>query len=147
MAGFEVRRLVPADPSEVWRVVTSFGDYSRWLPLTTVETDDGPPEVGWSFTGITGVGGARFRDPMTLTEWCPPVGGRPGFFAVRKTGRVLAGSARVEVRPVPAGTVLVWWEQIILQPVALGRLLAPVTDRVGAVAFGRAVTAMVRTGP
>lgn len=143
MGVFELRRVVPAPVPVVWRVVTDFAGYGRFLPLTTMATDDGPPRVGWSFTGLTGVGPLRLPDTMHLTHWQPPVhAAGTASFAVVKTGPVLAGWARVGLAPAAQGTLVRWREEIVPRPAALGRLAGPLLDPGNAALFRRALRRM-----
>lgn len=146
MGSITVRRRVRATPDVLWAVVTDVANYGRWVPATVMVTDPGTPRVGWAFAGHTGLPGWRFADPMVVEEWAPPRPGRVGTFAVRKRGRLLAGWARVQVRPtgVDGETDLHWTEEIIVRPLPLGRVLAPLTDLGTRWLFGRASAAMGR---
>ncbi len=144
MGTFTIERTVDARPSQVWEVVTDWAGYARWMPLTTMRLDEGPTQVGWSFAGVTGLGRLRFTDAMRITAWAPPAEAGPGAFRLIKVGRLLAGWAEVSVLPVTGSTQtrLLWRENIVIRPTPLGRLLAPLTDRVNKVLFARAVDAM-----
>ncbi len=139
-----IERTVAAPPAQVWDVVTDWAGHARWIPLTTMRLDPGPTEVGWSFAGLTGVGRLRFSDAMRITAWSPPAEAGTGTFRLVKVGRLLAGWAEVTVLPVAGGrqTRLLWQENIVIRPTFLGRLLAPLTDRINRVLFGRVVDAM-----
>ena len=142
-----VRRTIDAPLQQVWDVVSDFASYGRWIPLTTMVTDPAPIRVGWGFAGRTGLGPVGFLDSMLVTVWEPPhapdlVRAR---FAIRKTGRVLAGWAQVgAVTRADGLTDLTWTEEIIPRPEFLGRLLAPLADPVTSRLFGRAVAGMAR---
>lgn len=144
MGTFVIERTVAAPPAQVWDVVTDWAGYAHWIPLTTMRLDPGPTQVGWSFAGLSGVGRLRFSDAMRITAWSPPEGAGTGTFRLVKEGRLLAGWAEVTVLPVAAGrqTRLLWRENIVIRPTILGRLLAPLTDRLNKVLFGRVVDAM-----
>ena len=45
MASVHLVRRSTATPSALWRVVTDFAAYDRWMPLTTVRCDEGPPRA------------------------------------------------------------------------------------------------------
>jgi len=148
-----VRRTVDAPVMRVWQTVTDFAAYGRWIPLTRMRTDPGPPRVGWGFGGFTGLGPVGFLDPMLLTVWEPPIDDAShARFGVRKTGYVLTGWAEVTLEPRDAGTrtQLTWSEEIVPRPVQVGRLLARVSDPVTARLFGHVVdgmaTSAVRAG-
>lgn len=128
----------------MWDVVTDWAGYSRWMPLTTMRLGQGPTGVGWSFAGLTGVGALRFADVMLITAWAPPDREVPGVFRLVKVGHLLAGWAEVSVLPLAGGkkTRLLWRENIVIRPTFLGRLLAPLTDRLNKALFIRVVNAM-----
>jgi len=144
MGTFVIERVVAAPPAQVWDVVTDWAGYARWMPLTTMRLDHGPTGVGWSFAGVTGIGRLRFSDVMRVTDWVPPSEARPGLFRLVKVGRLLAGWAEVSVQPLHGGdqSRLLWRENIIVRPVAAGRLLAPLADRFNKALFTRVVDAM-----
>ena len=125
MGAVEVRRIVPTALGAVWDALTDFGAYGRWIPLTSMRTDPPPVRLGWGFAGFTGLG---------------PV----ARFAVRKTGRVLCGWAAVELTATDTGgTEVVWREEIVPRPEPLGRLVAPVSERITARLFAEALDRML----
>lgn len=145
MPAVEIQRTVATPVDRVWATLTDYAAYGRWIPLTTMRVDPPPTRVGWGFAGKTGLGPVGFLDSMLLTRWEPPTDGG-GRFAVRKTGRVLAGWADVTVEPTEAGgSVVTWREEIVPKPEALGRLIAratdPVTHRLFATALDRMLAA------
>lgn len=141
MGTFEIERLVAVPPQQVWDVITDWAGHARWIPLTTMRLDQGPTRVGFSFAGLTGIGRVRFADVMRITDWAPPTENGPGEFRLVKVGRLLAGWAEVSVHPVQGGeqTRLLWRENIVIRPVLLGRLLAPLADRVNKAMFARVI--------
>lgn len=87
------------------RAEDAFARVTRWedhaVPLTTVHrTTDG-------FTARTGVGPIGFDDPMRITAWDPP-----RRVAIEKYGRVVLGSAEIEVATVEDGSVVTWREEL-----------------------------------
>lgn len=144
MGTFAIERIVAAPPRQVWDVITDWAGHARWIPLTTMRLDQGPTRVGWSFAGLTGVGRLRFSDAMRITDWAPPSDTGPGAFRLVKVGRWLAGWAEVSVLPIAGGehTQLLWRENIVIRPIALGRLLAPVADRFNKAMFARVIDHM-----
>jgi len=143
MPAIEVRRTVATQLDPVWETLTDYGSYGRWIPLTRMRVDPGPVRLGWGFGGFTGLGPVGFLDSMIVVRWEAPAEGRARF-AVRKTGRVLAGWADVSLTSTTAGgTDVVWREEILPRPEALGRLIAPVTDGLTARLFGRTLDAML----
>lgn len=145
MGAFAIERIVAVPPGQVWDVVTDWAGYARWIPLTTIRRDQGPTGPGWSFAGLTGVGRFRFADEMRVTQWSPPAESGQGMFGLVKVGRLLAGWAEVRVLPFAGGqqTRLLWRESIVLRPVFLGRLLAPLMDPLNKALFSRVIDAMV----
>jgi uncharacterized protein YndB with AHSA1/START domain len=144
MGTFVIERIVAVPPRQMWGIVTDWAGYARWMPLTTMRLDQGPTRVGWSFAGLTGLGRVRFSDVMRVTEWAPPAETGAAAFRLVKVGRLLAGWAEVSVQPIAGGeqTRLSWRENIVIRPVALGRLLAPLIDRLNRAVFARVVDAM-----
>lgn len=143
MAPVEVRRTVPTPLAAVWDTLTDFAAYGRWIPLTSMRTDPPPARLGWAFGGFTGLGPVGFLDSMLVVKWEPPADGHARF-AVRKTGWVLAGWADVRMNASEAGgTEVVWREEIVPRPLALGRLAAPASDRVTSRLFADALDRML----
>ncbi len=140
-----VERTVARPLAEVWDAVSDVAGHR--LPLTTVRTDPGPPRVGWRFSGVTTLGPLRFSDDMIVTRWHPP--GSPGWedsaqYAVVKVGRVLGGWAEVTLsEPQQGWTQVVWREEIVPHPHALGRLARPLVDGAVRAMFSRAVDTML----
>ena len=157
MPTVHVVRHTPAPPAAVWEVLTDFGAHGRWMPLTTMRLEAGRPRLGWSFTGLTGVGPIRFSDPMVVTGWAPPGGrdrddstdGRAGGDLARgelrvvKTGWLLGGWIHVTVQQDGTGSRLVWHEELTVRPLPGKRLTAPVVRRVATWLYGRAVDGML----
>jgi hypothetical protein len=143
VAPVDVRRTVPTPLGAVWDTLTDFGAYGDWIPLTSMRTDPPPVRLGWGFGGFTGLGPVGFLDSMLVVKWEPPADGAARF-AVRKTGRVLAGWADVRLTATDAGgTEVLWREEIVPRPEPLGRLAAPATDRVTTRLFAAALDRML----
>jgi carbon monoxide dehydrogenase subunit G len=137
MAAVTVERVVPRPIEAVWAIVSDLAGHR--VPLTRIDTDPGPTHIGWGFVARTGVGRVRFADRMVVTRWQPPVDGAAEF-AIVKTGRWLSGWASVRVVDIGAGeTRLTWREEIVPHPYAVGRLIAPLTDRAVLAIFRQAV--------
>jgi hypothetical protein len=137
---------VAAPASAVWAAMTDWPRHSHWVPLTTVRTLTARPDaVGARFVGRTGVGRLAFDDPMEVTEWLAPGGGRPGRCAVRKLGRLVRGTAAFDVAPVDADRTLVVWEyDLRLAPERVTRPFGPLIARAGRPAVTAALRAMGR---
>jgi uncharacterized protein YndB with AHSA1/START domain len=143
VAPVEVRRTVATPLGAVWDTLTDFGAYGRWIPLTSMRTDPLPVRLGWAFGGFTGLGPVGFLDSMLVVTWAPPHDGEARF-RVRKTGRVLRGWADVRLEATASGgTDVVWREEIVPRPEALGRLAARATDRVTSRLFADALDGML----
>jgi carbon monoxide dehydrogenase subunit G len=144
MGAFAIERIVAAPPAQVWDVITDWASYARWMPLTIMRLDQGPTAIGWSFAAVTGVGRLHFSDVMRITDWAPASDAGPAAFRLVKVGHLLAGWAEVSVSPVAGGeqTRLLWREKIVIRPILLGRLLAPLSDRFSKALFARVVEAM-----
>ncbi len=140
-----VERQLQRPLAAVWAVVSDVAGHE--LPLTTVHTDPGPPAVGWRFVGISALGPLRLADRMVVTRWVPPEPGRDtAEYAVVKTGRLLAGWAEVSLSRLPGepgGTRVRWREQIDVHPLAIGRLVRPLSDLAVRRMFERAVDRML----
>ncbi|WP_270887510.1 SRPBCC family protein [Pedococcus sp. 5OH_020] len=144
MASLSLYRTTTAPPAALWDVVTDFGAYGGWMPLTRMRLDDGEPRVGWGFSGSSGIGPVGFSDSMLLTEWEPPRGGQAGMFRVVKTGRVLGGGVAARVEPDPRGSRLEWHVDVVIRPLPFKRALAPAAVRGTEWLYGRALDAMIR---
>ena len=144
MGTFAIERVVAVPTQQVWAVITDWAGHARWIPLTTMRLDRGPTRIGFSFTGLTGIGRLRFADVMRITAWSPPSEAGPGEFRLIKVGRLLAGWAEVSVQPLQDGeqTRLIWRENIVIRPTYLGRLLSPLTDRINKAMFTRVIADM-----
>lgn len=142
MAGLHLRRECRAPAAVLWDVVTDFGAYGAWMPLTRMETEPAPPGLGYAFTGRSGLGPLGFDDSMLVSAW-EPAGADGGRFRVVKTGRVLGGWVDVRVEPVGQGSRLDWREDVVVRPLPLKRAFAPLVSRGSAWLYGRALDAMV----
>jgi carbon monoxide dehydrogenase subunit G len=141
---FTVRREVSAPADDVWRRLVDWPSHGRWVPLTSVRvTSSGPPGIGTTFVGRTGLGPLSFDDPMTVTQWEPPTAGRPGRCTVRKTGRVVLGGAEVTVTGTGDRRCTVeWTETADVAGVRRLPLAERLTALVGTVAFRRMLARM-----
>lgn len=139
MGVFEIARTVRADRARVFDVVSDFRRHGDYIPLTTMVTDDGPAGAGWRFTGRSGIGPLVLVDRMEITAWEPD-----RFFRIDKRGPVLDGWAEARLSDDGPHTRLVWTEEIVPRPAALGRRLAPVLDPANRWMFSRALDRMAR---
>jgi uncharacterized protein YndB with AHSA1/START domain len=138
MARVRSARYIPTDPQRVWALVTDWSAHGRWIPFTEVRIDADSPAssgLGTRFTGRSQLGPIVFDDPMTVTEWRPPLAGRPGKCRLVKAGPWLTGWAEIEVSSAPQGTRVVWTEDV--QARWTPRVADPVVAVVGSMLFGR----------
>lgn len=146
MALFTVRREVAAPAERVWATLTDWPAHGRWVAFTAVRTTSERPDgVGASFLARTGVGPIGFDDPMTVTHWQVPTSTEPGSCTVRKTGRVVLGSATFVVRPAgPTRCLLEWSEDVEVAGVRRLPLAGLASRLVGGLVFGSVVRRMAR---
>lgn len=151
MAPFVVRRIVHTPTERVWGVLSDFAGHGRWMPMTTVRTDAGPPQAGWSFTAITGYGPFILRDRMTVDLWEPPERAhpsRPARYRVTKHGPILLGWANVQVTSLggvlgPSTTEVVWTEDLRLRSPLLGRAMSSLLQPLGRLTYGVVIDRML----
>lgn len=117
MAVFLVECDTALAPGEAWRRVTAWERHDGTVPLTRVTVGTPPPTgVGTVVVARTGLGRARFADPMRVAVWEPPAGaGGSGHCRLEKAGRVVAGWAEIDVRPHGAGASVRWREDLRLR--------------------------------
>lgn len=132
--------MLPADVA--FARITDWPRHSEHIPLTKVYvTSAGPAGVGTTFVGRTGVGPIGFQDPMTVTDWEPPAGGRPGRCRLEKTGPVVLGWAEIDVYAEGNGSRVIWREEARLR--GTPRFLSRVEKMAGEWMFGRAIDRML----
>lgn len=125
-----------APASRLWSVLSSWGNHSRWVPLTRVDITKDTGGVGTIFVGRTGIGPFAFDDPMVVTDFNPPTKSEPGTCVIQKTGRLIKGYAGFTVTPLTASTCLVeWFENIEVAPVAVTRWFEPILQWLAKKAF------------
>lgn len=117
---FELELLVPGAPEEVWARLWALERHTEAVPLTVVR---GPAlRAGSSFVARTAVGPVGFDDVMEVRAWDPP-----HRAVVAKVGRVLGGSIEARLVADPAGTRLLWRQEVAATgvPDVLARLVVP----------------------
>ncbi len=146
MTRFVATVEVGAPVADVWERLVDWPAHGRWIPFTQVRVLTARPDgVGARFVGRTALGPLGFDDPMEITEWIAPAGGRPGRCAVRKLGRVVRGTAAFDVAAVgPDRALVVWEEDVQVPPVPLTRLFSPLIAVAGRLAFTASLRAMGR---
>ncbi|GIG22689.1 hypothetical protein Cch01nite_34130 [Cellulomonas chitinilytica] len=118
MSEVRVTRTLPVAADEAWALLTDVRNHARWIPWTRVETD-GPPALGTRVVAVSGPfargGGRGIVDRMRVERYDPPTDGGVGVATFVKVGRVLRGSARIEVVAAgPASSQVGWVEDVHL---------------------------------
>ena len=133
---------MPGSAVAVWELLTDWPAHSRWVPATTVTVLEDCGGVGTRFVGRSHLGPVGFDDPMTVTEFVPPTATTAGRCGIRKTGRVVLGTAGFTVAPTGARTSAVeWWEDVTVAPARLTRWVEPLIARAGSMSFERVLRA------
>ncbi|PZG90195.1 hypothetical protein C1I97_30675, partial [Streptomyces sp. NTH33] len=77
MVTFSLERTAPLPVDEAWRRLTRWSRHADTVPLTRItEVTPPPTRVGTVFVARSGIGPLGFDDPMEVTVWRPPAGGR-----------------------------------------------------------------------
>lgn len=137
MGTFELARTLPGTPAEVFAVVADLHAYGEFVPMTRIDGDPGPIGPGWRFDARTGPGPLALLDRMQVTHYDAPHG-----FGIVKLGPILDGWAEIDLTAEGEHTRVIWREHITVRPAAVGRLVAPLTDPVNRLLFGRALDKM-----
>ncbi|MGB3185058.1 MAG: SRPBCC family protein [Ornithinimicrobium sp.] len=137
MGSFDLARRVPANLRHTFEVFADFRSHGDFIPMTTIEADDGPIALGWRFTARTGPGPLALPDKMVVTVWDPP-----HEFRIEKLGPVLDGWAHVHFTAEGGDTRVVWRERIVVRPAPIGRGLGPVLDPLNRRLFAHALDKM-----
>ena len=145
MTRIDIRLDLPHPIDHVWGRLTDWKSHSAWIPNTVVTVTKSTAGVGTEFIGVTHIGPMRLDDPMTVTEWHPPKGGRASS-VVSKTGLVLGGTAGFTLTALDASTTrLDWFEDVYLKPNVTFWWTAPFIFAIGTIAFRSALNAFART--
>ncbi|AWK09201.1 immediate-early protein 2 [Streptomyces spongiicola] len=146
MTVFRIVRTTPLPVAEAWRRLTDWPAHAAQVPLTRISVvTEGPSAEGTLFVARTGIGPARFDDPMEIVRWEPPEGGRTGYCRLEKRGRVVLGWAEIVVRESPGGAEVTWTEELRVR--GLPGAAGPVLARAGSRVFGRVVDALLSGDP
>jgi uncharacterized protein YndB with AHSA1/START domain len=140
---FVVTREFDAPVRTVWDALVDWPSHGAWIPATTIDGEPGDPTaVGYTFTGWTGVRPIALEDRMRVTrcEWDDEAS--VGVCTVEKIGPLLGGTAGFTVRPVGAGTGLVWHEDVTVP--YLPAFLAPIAEFAGRLGFGLALRSFAK---
>ena len=145
MARFTAHREIAAPAGAAWRLITDWAAHGRWVPLTTVWVRSGDGGTGTVFVGRSGVGRAAFDDVMEVVRFEPPTATRAGTAGIVHTGRVVLGTAEVQVVPLPGDRCRVrWTEDIALISRQLSRPLLPALVLGGRLSFGHVLAQVAR---
>jgi len=116
----EVAVDVPAPAEATWSVLTDWDRQHEWALLTRTRGlgPTGGHAVGEQVHAFTGVGRLGFLDSMVVTGWDPP-----RSCTVRKTGRVVRGTAQFCVDPLgPQASRVSYRAQVELPAGRLGAI-------------------------
>lgn len=127
MAVIRMTRDTTASADAVWAVASDWSRHGDYFPLTHMSVADEPAGVGQHFTATSRLGPLAMPDPMVVTAWDPPRDGGPGSFAIRKLGKVLAGTVAFTVTPTPTGSQLTWVTDVRPAPAPLAAVSRPVS--------------------
>lgn len=143
---FTATTLATATLSRVWDTATDWPAHSRWVPLTVVTVIEERGGLGTRFVGRTAIGPLGFNDPMTVTQWQPPMpGGTTAFCEVTKTGRLLTGTAGFTLTAVDSMTTRIeWFEDVNIVPRWLTRPLAPIVAALSAVGLRQSMRTLAK---
>jgi hypothetical protein len=133
---------VAAPAEATWSLLTDWERQSDWAMLTRTHGvgPHGGHAVGEGVHAFTGVGPIGFLDTMVITAWEPPY-----RCAVRKTGRVVRGSAEFGVEPIGASRSRVVYEaEVDLPAGVLGEMVWPLVRAVLATGFRRSLRTLAR---
>ena len=145
MARFTAHREVAAPARRTWDLITNWSAHGRWVPLTTMTVRSGGGGLGTVFVGRSGVGPAAFDDVMEVVRWEPPTSTRAGTAGIAHRGRVVLGTAEVQVVPLPGDRCrLRWTEDVALLSRRLSAPLLPLLAGGGRLAFGYVLAQVAR---
>ena len=104
-------RVLPLPAPRAWDLVADARNHARWVPLTRVDVADG------HVVAVTGPrarrGGGGLVDRMRIDRFDPPHDDRPGVAEFTKVGRVLRGTARIEVQAAGPDAARVSWTESV----------------------------------
>lgn len=110
---FELSRHFDVPVRELWDELIDWPAHGAWIPATTIEGGEGDPnDVGYTFTGWTGIRPLALEDRMRVTRCDWDDAGQTGTCDVEKLGPVLGGTAGFTVRSGATGSVLDWREDV-----------------------------------
>ncbi len=145
MARFTAHREVAAPAQLTWDLITDWSAHGRWVPLTTMTVRSGDGGLGTVFVGRSGVGRAAFDDVMEVVRWEPPTATRAGTAGIAHRGRLVLGTAEVQVVPLPGDRCrLRWTEDVAVLSRRLSAPLMPLLAGGGRLAFGRVLAQVAR---
>ena len=102
---------IASQPETVFAAMTDWAWQSDWMLGTSVKAGNkNGVGVGGTIIARTSFGPFGFMDPMTITQWQPPL-----RCAVLHTGRIVHGSGLFEVEAIDdTSSRFCWSEEIIL---------------------------------
>lgn len=104
-------QVLPLPAPRAWDLVADARNHARWVPMTRVDVADG------YVVAVTGPrarrGGGGLVDRMRVDRFDPPQGDEPGVAEFTKVGRVLRGTARIEVVALGPDSARVSWTESV----------------------------------
>jgi hypothetical protein len=141
----EITLTLPHPINHVWNNLTNWEAHSAWIPNTHVTITHQTHGLGTQFVGITRLGPLTLNDPMTVTTYQPPLDGHAAATII-KTGKQITGTAGFTLTSLtPHSTQLVWFENVQPQPATLFTWATPIINRIGKIAFTRALNKFAQT--
>jgi len=141
MADFVLRLSTPLSADVAFGRLVDWDRHSAAIPLTRL-TYEGVARVGQRFVARTGWRRLGFDDPMVVDVLTPPSGDQPGFVAIRKEGRVVAGTVSWTVTGVSSASQVEWTQHLVIP--WLPRLLDPLVGMIGRIAYGLGLRRILR---
>lgn len=137
MADFTIRVVTPLPARVAFARLVDWDRHTAAIPFTTLSYE-GEARPGQGFVARTALGRLGFDDVMVVELLRPPAGDQPsnvpGLVEVSKHGRVLGGSVRWTVRPLPSGSRVEWAMHLVVG--RLSRFADPLVGMIGRLAYG-----------
>jgi hypothetical protein len=143
VARIEARTYINAPVARVWEVLTDWEGQPRWMidaqSVTVLSARREGVDV--LLRCRTGLGPAiAITDDMITTRWR-----EHSTIGVRHLGRLIRGYGAFDLKPIPAGTQFVWWEEIDpplgpLGEAVTGAVVVPLVNRLFRASLARLKT-------
>jgi hypothetical protein len=107
MTALSVSIDIDAPAARTWEVVTDWEHQGQWMPMTDVRVSaTAPIGVGAKLSARSGVGPARFVDPMVVDVWEPPY-----RCEVVHLGKVITGRGVFLIEDLPGDRSRFTWSE------------------------------------